>query len=110
MDPTDELHAAQQGALDFANVLRQHDGREPLPALIMGVDHDCAECPIARTANQGAHNFGAQWEIGRGGAIKVTRHGNVKGDPIPLTPSALEFMAAFDAGAYPELDARLVTG
>lgn len=108
MDYADELEAARAGALGFANVLRAHDGRDSLPALVMGVGRDCCECPIARTANQGVRRDVARWEIGRGGAIKVTRSGNLKGDPVPMTPSAIEFMAAFDAGAYPDLDARLV--
>lgn len=88
----DDLAAA---ALEFANFLATRDNGPTHTALLPGVPKDCAECPVARTA-------GPMWELGRGGALKVGPRGGIR-DHVPVPEDVLEFMAAFDCGAYPNL-------
>lgn len=98
------LPALAATALQFANVLRAHDGNDPLPALVIGDALDCARCPVANTANMGVRSGRPRWEVGAV-AVKVSRTGKpTRGkDQVPVPPTVLEFMAAFDAGMFPEL-------
>lgn len=97
------LDALESAALDFANVLRDVHGKAAVSALEHGTPYSCADCPIATTAG-GWRNGTAGWEvgptalyIGPRGAVSRTVHA------ITTPATALEFMAAFDAGMFPHL-------
>ena len=98
------LDTLQRAALDFANALRAEDGREPVPALVMGTPYSCAGCPIAATANMGTRRDYPQWEVGAV-AVKISASGKpTRGRAqVPVPPKVPEFMAAFDSGMYPDL-------
>lgn len=99
-----DLQHLEGAALAFACSLRAIDGREPVPALVQGVPHDCRRCVVAATANHGLSPRAAQWEVG-GVAAKVSASGvKIKGSPEVRLPFAVcEFMAAFDAQEIPAL-------
>lgn len=120
----DELRAAADAALTFANHLAARDVvRElgPWPSsssadtsdaptsttLHAGVVGDTAGCPVATTAGAATPHptFGLinGWQIGQV-AVRYGPRGGVQ-DTVAVPEQVREFMAAFDAGAYPELDA-----
>jgi hypothetical protein len=103
MEPLDTLKAA---ALEFSNVVRGYDGREPLPELVPGVLTDCRGCTVAATINHGLEPRHGTWEVGPK-ALKMSRYGEVLSS-VPTPPMVSMFLAAFDAGECPEL--TLYTG
>ena len=92
-------------ALAFANTLRAISGKPPADRLEVGVPLDCIGCPIARTAGAAhlskAGNACGGWHVGPVAAL-LGRDGRTKNE-VNVPPMASVFMAAFDAGEYPEL-------
>lgn len=102
--PQDDTLAFLEGAaLEFVNELRIGDNRGTLDALVPGKALNCARCTIAASVNADMLSSEGYWEIGpfalrfgpRGGLRSQT---DVPGD-------VREFMAAYDAGMLPHLEA-----
>lgn len=87
-------------ALSFANEFRAITGLEPAVELSPGSTGDCAGCPIARTAGGYAYGQGG-WHVGALSALLGPRGGLRR--TVQTPKSALDFMAAFDAGMFPDL-------
>lgn len=90
-------------ALDFANHLRALDYAPSASRLVAGHKQDCYGCPIAATATEGC--LDGSWMVGPAGAVRLGPKGGIKRgySPVKVPKGALEFMAAFDAGEFPEL-------
>ena len=91
-----ELDTLAVAALDFANALRAQDGNEPATVLARGRQRNIGRCPIAATAGRGWMVSVEAFKVVGGSALKVT----------PVPSSVQDFMAAFDAGMYPDLIAE----
>jgi hypothetical protein len=103
----DELSAAADAALTFANHLAARDNAPQSTTLKVGRCGDTAGCPVATTAGAATFHptFGLinGWQVGAL-AVRFGPRGGVQ-DTVVVPEPVREFMAAFDAGAYPELDA-----
>lgn len=103
LDMEERLQSLKDGALEFANVLRFRDNAPSAGTLSAGFRRRSDACTIASTANDGRGGKD-RWEVGPRGAILVGPLGGQKCAPVPVPEPVLEFIAAFDAGMYPQLD------
>lgn len=101
-----ELDTLAKAALHFANSLRVIAGEDRKRKLAKGVPNSTGGCPVAATAGGAAHHrtYGAVngWTVGRAGAQRHGPNGGVR-DTVPVPSAVQDFMAAFDAGMFPDL-------
>lgn len=96
------LDALAEAALGFANELRGVHGKEPVGALVPGVIGSCCGCTVAMTAGGWVPGKEPGWEVGAR-AVFLGPRGAVKLDYCRTPDEVRELMAAFDAGALPDL-------
>lgn len=100
------LEAYADAALSFANTLRHISGLMSVDALEPGEPGDSAFCPISTTAGAPTMHptFGLcdGWQVG-GVALLCGPRGGTSYVVHTFPEGVREFMAAFDAGMYPEL-------
>lgn len=100
----DTLAFLESAALEFVNELRITDNRATLDALVQGYAQDCGNCTLAVSVNADMlPSREGYWEIGPF-ALRFGPRGGLRSQ-VEVPTDVREFMAAFDAGMLPHLEA-----